>query len=266
VIQSAEQQDGRSGGSTAYLTVTGELRAPRIEGELAVSTGRINLDPLLANTGGGGYSTKPTEFATSATPAPAVPTEGQTPGFAGITARSTPHGADDLVVKSDNLQTASSPIGLGAMNVTLGGDLRATKAPNQQLRLAGRVNAVRGTYQFQGRSSRFSVTASFASTAIRLDQLNPALDLKTQRIIQGVETKCRYSRHAEQPRIELTSVRRSSAVTSCPLIVFNQPVNQLGEGQQISLNQRAEQPLADLLPMVSARRRAVGRRLNLKFS
>jgi len=75
------------------LTVTGELRAPRSEGELAVSTGRINLDPLLANTGGGGYSTKPTEFATSATPAPAVPTEGQTPGFAGIQLDSTPHGA-----------------------------------------------------------------------------------------------------------------------------------------------------------------------------
>ncbi|MEP7304912.1 MAG: translocation/assembly module TamB domain-containing protein [Acidobacteriota bacterium] len=227
------------------LTVTGELRAPRIEGELAVSTGRINLDPLLATTGGGGYSTKPTEFETPApttpTTAAAAPTDDQTPGVAGIRLDVRITAPNALVVKSDNLQTAASPIGLGALNITLGADLRATKAPNQQVRVAGTVNAVRGSYQFQGRQFTILRDGLVRFNGDPIDQMNPSLDLKTQRIIQGVEANADIRGTLQKPRIELTSVPPLERGDILSLIVFNQPVNQLGEGQQISLNQRAEQ-------------------------
>ena len=62
---------------------------------------------------------------------------------------------NDLVVKASSLQTPGSPIGLGALNVTLGGDLRAVKEPLDAVRLVGAVNTVRGTYDFQGR--RFEI-------------------------------------------------------------------------------------------------------------
>ena len=38
------------------LQVAGELRAPHIEGELGVSTGTINLDPLRASARDGAYA------------------------------------------------------------------------------------------------------------------------------------------------------------------------------------------------------------------
>lgn len=117
---------------------------------------------------------------------------------------------DDLVVKSDDLQTSSSPIGLGAVNVTLGGDLRATKASNQTLRLTGTVNAVRGSYQFQGRQFTILRDGLVRFDGDPIDQLNPTLDVKTQRIILGVQANADIRGTLQRPRIQLTSVPRSS--------------------------------------------------------
>ena len=46
------------------LQIAGQLNAPRIEGELGVSTGVVNLDPILAQVGTSAYATKATEFET----------------------------------------------------------------------------------------------------------------------------------------------------------------------------------------------------------
>ena len=62
---------------------------------------------------------------------------------------------DDLVVKASDLRAPGAPVSLGALNLTLGGDLRATKAAGQAFALVGAVNTVRGTYDFQGR--RFEI-------------------------------------------------------------------------------------------------------------
>src|SRR5262249_51660832 len=48
------------------MQLTGDLSAPRIEGALGVSTGRVNLDPILAKTGMSAYATQATEFKTGA--------------------------------------------------------------------------------------------------------------------------------------------------------------------------------------------------------
>src|SRR6185436_6719277 len=58
---------------------------------------------------------------------------------------------DDLVVRASDISATGSPVGLGAINVTLGGDMRATKEPGQQIALVGAINTVRGNYDFQGR-------------------------------------------------------------------------------------------------------------------
>src|SRR5206468_8961030 len=123
-----------------------------VEGELGISTGTINLDPILAQVGTSAYATKPTEYATTADQ------QGQTQAPTGFSAlRMNVHVTvpDDLVVKASELKTPDAPIGLGAMNVTLGGDIRATKNPGGAIRLVGSVNTVRGWYDFQGR--RFEI-------------------------------------------------------------------------------------------------------------
>jgi translocation and assembly module TamB len=72
-----------------------------------------------------------------------------------------------------------------------------------------------------------------------LDTLEPTLDIRARRIIEGVEAHVNVRGTLKNPRLELTSVPPLEQADILALIVFNQPVNQLGEGQQVSLAQRA---------------------------
>ena len=92
-------------------------------------------------------------------------------------------------IKASDLRTPGAPIGLGALNVTLGGDLRATKAPGEQIVLVGAVNTVRGTYDFQGRRFEILRDGTVRFDGEPLNELNPILDIRTQRLIQGVEAR-----------------------------------------------------------------------------
>src|SRR5204862_837743 len=131
-----------------------------------------------------------------------------------------------------------APIGLGAVNVTLGGDLRATKSSGSGIRLIGAVNTVRGYYDFQGR--RFDILRDGTVRFEGFEELNPSLDIRTRRIIQGVEARVNVRGTLKSPEIELSSTPPLEQADILALIVFNQPLNTLGEGQQISLAQRAE--------------------------
>jgi len=145
---------------------------------------------------------------------------------------------DDLVIKGSDLKTPDAPIGLGAMNLTLGGDVRATKDPGGSIRLVGAVNTVRGWYDFQGR--RFDILRDGTVQFVGLEDLNPTLNIRTQRIIQGVEAHVNVTGTLRNPQIELSSVPPLEQADILSLIVFNQPINQVSETQQISLAQRAE--------------------------
>ena len=59
-------------------------------------------------------------------------------------------------------------------------------------------------------------------------------------MIQGVEARVNVRGTVKQPEIELSSVPPLEQADILALIVFNQPINQLGEGQQISLATRAQ--------------------------
>src|SRR5204863_7483764 len=144
---------------------------------------------------------------------------------------------DDLVIKGSDLRTPDAPIGLGAMNLTLGGDVRALKDPGGSVRFVGTVNTVRGWYEFQGR--RFDILRDGTVQFVGLEEINPNLDIRTQRIIQGVEAHVNIHGTLQKPEIELTSVPPLEQADILSLIVFNQPINRVSEGQQISLAQRA---------------------------
>ena len=222
------------------LRIADELSAPRVEGELGLSTGRIDLDQILAQVGESAYATKETEFATKA-PADNV-TQGQiSPAPSAFDALqmyvhlTVPN---DLVIKASDLQAPGSPISLGSLNLTLGGDLYASKVPWDQVRLIGVVNTVRGNYDFQGR--RFTILRDGTVRFQGLDDLDPALDLRTERVIQAVTANVNVRGTLKKPEVVLSSVPPLEEADILALIVFNQPLNQLGEGQQISLAQRAQ--------------------------
>jgi autotransporter translocation and assembly factor TamB len=221
------------------LEIAGELRSPRIEGDLGISTGQVTLDEVLALASDSAYATQQTEYLTKPADAAAPPAARSPLDALKMDVRLTV--PDDLVVKASELRAPGAPIALGAINVTLGGDLRATKAPGQQIVLVGSVNTVRGTYDFQGR--RFDIlrdgTVRFAGEP--LNEMDPILDIRTSRLIQGVVARVNVRGTMKQPDIVLSSTPPLEQADILSLIVFNQPINSLGEGQQISLAQRAQQ-------------------------
>jgi autotransporter translocation and assembly factor TamB len=219
------------------LEIGGELRAPQILGYLGVTSGNINLDRILALAGTSPYPTRQTEFETEEAEIAATPEPPQGVfGAARADVYVTVPGA--FVVRADSLQAPGSTVNLGALNVTLGGDLRAMKEPGGRVRLIGAVNTVRGSYDFQGR--RFEILRDGTIRFAGLDELNPLLDLRTRRIIQGVEARVNIRGTLRQPELELSSTPPLEEADILSLIVFNQPINQLGEGQQISLAARAQ--------------------------
>jgi autotransporter translocation and assembly factor TamB len=222
----------------ANIQIGGELRAPRIAGDAGISTGVVNLDNILALTSDSAYSTQQTEYLTPKTEPDAAPAQA-TP-FDALTADVRMTIPDDLVIKASELRAPGAPVSLGAINLTLGGDVRATKARGRQFALVGAVNTIRGTYDFQGR--RFEIlrdgTVRFAGEP--LSEMDPLLDLRTRRLIQGVEARVDVRGTLKNPDIVLSSTPPLEQADILALIVFNQPLNSLGEGQQVSLAQRAQ--------------------------
>jgi len=122
--------------------------------------------------------------------------------------------------------------------VTLGGNLYVGRTPYDQTRIWGTVNTIRGTYNFQGR--QFTILRDGTVRFEGLDDLDPELDIRTERIIQAVTANVNVRGRMKQPEIVLSSVPPLEQADILSLILFNQPINQLGTGQQISLAQRAQ--------------------------
>jgi translocation and assembly module TamB len=227
------------------LELGGELRAPRLDGDLGVTTGTVNIDTVLAAIGDSAYATTQTEYKEAAAQVPVLATAPQpfTLSMALEALAMNVHVTvpNDLIVKANDLSTPGSPLGLGAMNVTLGGDVRATKMAGDDLVLVGSINTVRGTYTFQGR--RFDIlrdgTIRFTGDSVR--DLDPLLDIRARRLIQAVEARVNIRGSLKQPEVVLESTPPLEQADILSLIVFNQPLNQLGEGQQVALSQRAAQ-------------------------
>ena len=266
------------------LRITGELRAPRVEGTLGVHTGTIDVGPRARvddeqrvrggaheargrGTGSGAAGRRPDRRA--ATPPPSeAPADAAATAPSAARARDRPRAAqgpavagkaeqapapsvfdaltldvrlsmpNNVVIKGTDLNpSGASPVGLGDVNVTIGGDVRATKKPGDTVRLVGLVNTVRGTYDFQGR--RFDIQRDGRIQFAGTPEINPMLDIVAQRVISGVEAQVHVRGTARKPELTLTSRPPLDEADILSLIIFNQPANSLGEGQQVSLAQRA---------------------------
>ena len=143
----------------------------------------------------------------------------------------------NLVIQGDDIQSPNAPVSLGDMNITVGGVLQIRKAPGETLRLVGDVNTVRGNYTFQGR--RFDITRDGRIGFSGGEQLDPLLNLEARREISGVETLIRVRGTMRNPELSFASNPPLEEADILALIIFNQPLNQLGEGQQVSLTERA---------------------------
>jgi translocation and assembly module TamB len=135
------------------------------------------------------------------------------------------------------MHASFSRIGLGDMNITVGGDVRIRKSPGAEPDVVGTVTVVRGFYDFQGR--RFEVLRDSQIRFQGTRPIDPTLQVDAQRVISGVTAIVNIRGTARQPQVRLSSRPPLDEADVLSLIVFNQPINQLGEGERLNLAERA---------------------------
>jgi translocation and assembly module TamB len=143
---------------------------------------------------------------------------------------------DDLILRGRRLRPGGpTRAAIGDINITLGGDLDVRKDAGGPITLAGTVNTVRGTYQFQGR--QFDITRNGTLRFTGDADYDPVLDLTATRKIPdtGVEAKVRISGTLKNPELALSSTPPLEESDVLALIVFNRPINELGTGERSSL-------------------------------
>jgi translocation and assembly module TamB len=257
-----DNEIGDVGVATA-LTVTGELRRPKIAGRVRLETGRIEVDRLLQlfynpyateaipevvsaerTVEGGGSAQEATEGALKRAQTAAVtggekPAEAPVPEtgiFAAMAMDVRLQVPDNLVIRGKDLRPGG-PTGaaLGDMNATVGGEIEVRKNPGAPVTLLGTVSPVRGTYEFQGR--RFDLVRGGQVRFIGESKINPLLDVSATRTIPntGVEARVRVTGTLTAPELTLTSTPPLEESDILALIVFNRPVNELGTGERSSL-------------------------------
>ncbi len=226
------------------VRVTGEVAKPMVTGEIVTRPGRLEVDQILEQ-----LSRKPlfapkrpsrTETATPVAGEQPVAAAGDNPQvgiYDAATIDVRLRLPDDLLLRGRDMHASFSRIGLGDMNITVGGELQIRKAPAGQPDVIGTVTVVRGFYDFQGR--RFEVLRDSQIRFQGTRPIDPALQVDAQRIISGVTAIVNIRGTARQPQVQLSSQPPLDEADVLSLIVFNQPINQLGEGERLNLAERA---------------------------
>jgi hypothetical protein len=248
----------------AALKVTGEIRRPRVVGDVRLDAARVEVDRVLElfyspyavqalpevvsaerKIEGSGSAEDATRAALSIAQQPGAPAasgaevEAPAPQASAI----DPVALDIHVIIPDNLVLRGQDIrpagptgtALGNLNITVGGDLRIRKDPGGKIAPVGTIQTVRGTYEFQGR--RFDLVRGGTLRFVGSPNINPNLDLTATRTIPdtGVEARIHVTGTAQSPQLELTSNPPLEESDILALIVFNRQVNELGTGERSSL-------------------------------
>jgi autotransporter translocation and assembly factor TamB len=232
------------------VRITGEVAKPIVTGEIVTRPARLEVDQILEQLSRNPYATE----ATVATITEGVRVEGQgeiTPSASPLALSDNPDVGiydtatidvrlrlpDDLLLRGRDMHASFSRVGLGDMNITVGGELQIRKAPAGQPDLVGTVTVVRGFYDFQGR--RFEVLRDSQIRFQGTRPIDPALQVNAQRIISGVTAIVNIRGTARHPQVNLSSQPPLDEADVLSLIVFNQPINQLGEGERLNIAERA---------------------------
>ena len=144
---------------------------------------------------------------------------------------------NDLVLRGENVRTTSGGMSIGNLNLTIGGDIKATKAAGARPLVVGSIRTVRGFYEFQGR--RFDLQRDGTVSFKGPDPTDPTLDVTGIRDISGIEARVHVHGTAQHPALDISSNPPLDEADVLSLIVFNRPVNELGEGERTSVAQTA---------------------------
>lgn len=140
---------------------------------------------------------------------------------------------DDMVLRGSRLRPAKDSWSLGDLNVTVGGELQATRAAGGEPQLRGDITTIRGTYSFEGR--RFEIQRGGRIRFRGEAPPDPTFDIRGVRVIQGVEARVDIRGSLSAPTLQLGSNVPLDDADVLSMIIFNRPVNQLGDTQRADL-------------------------------
>ena len=246
------------------LKITGELTRPKLEGDIRVTAGRLELDRILrlfydpyrvealpevvsaasaVETAGSAEEATRQALARAgkgAAPAGAeAPVEAPPPPaslFENVALDLHVRIPDNLVARGRKLRPGGpTRASIGDLNITLGGDLNIRKDAGGPITLAGTVNTVRGTYKFQDRQFDLARNGTLRFTGD--SEFNPIIDVTATRKIPdtGVEARVRITGTLQKPEIALSSTPPLEESDVLALILFNRPINELGTTERASL-------------------------------
>jgi autotransporter translocation and assembly factor TamB len=233
------------------LQLRGRFEQPSVIGDVTIATGELRVDEILGRTIFQPYATQQTEFGPVDAAEAINPWDRLALDFA-------LHIPDSLRFTGNNVQvTSGTPVGIGDINIRVGGDLYFYKGAGGALSLTGSLDDVAGSYSFQGR--RFTVDEAASSINFRGD-LNPEVYVAVTREISGIQTRVSIAGPLNKPELQLTSTPPLDPTDILSLIVFNVAPNQLSAAQQQELVVRAGTLAAGFLaaPMLSAIQQEIG--------
>jgi len=243
-----------------HLKLTGEVRKPRLEGEVRMDQARLEIDKILLMFASP-YSEealpevvtaqettvtdKGADEATRDAFAKGRQLNTQVADKLNATAPETPAPQagpipDNMVVRGDDLRPGgATAMQIGNVNATVGADLRIQKNSNGPITIRGTADTVRGFYEFQGR--RFELVRGGTMQFLGLSEINPNLDVSATRLIPntGVTANIHVTGTLRAPELSLSSEPPLDEADILSLIVFNRSVNELGTGERASLAETA---------------------------
>ncbi len=277
----------------SHLKLTGDLRKPRLEGEVRTDSARLEIDRILllftspyaqealpdvvsaqetttsakgANEATSDALARGREISADQAPqrnASAADMPAPKTGLFSALALDVRFVApDNLVLRGSDLRPGGATASqVGNVNATVGTDLRIRKQPDGPVTLLGTAKTVRGFYEFQGR--RFTIQRDGQVQFRGLPDLNPDIDISAERLIPntGVTARVHITGSARAPQVALSSDPPLDEADILSLIVFNRSVNELGSGERASLAETAGGIASGFV--ASALGRSIGRALDV---
>ena len=241
---------------TSLLALEGTLAAPKLIGNVEVEAGRVEVDRVFDMLGGNAYALSPqgalppegttvltrTEEAleqsaeaearaAEADAAAEAADQPETPIFDRLQMDLHVLVPNNLVVRGSDIRPSGpASAAVGDINVTVGGDVRMRKPAGGDTAITGVVNTVRGTYDFQGR--RFEVERDGVIRFLGTTDLNPLIDISATREISGVVARVHLRGTLREPTLTLTSDPPLDEADILSLVIFNRPINQIGNEER----------------------------------
>jgi len=242
---------------TSLLALTGTIARPRLIGTIELEAARVEVDRVFDMLDTNVYALTPQQglpaegttvrtreqeaiqqaAAAEAKQAQAAAVETaaghtpRTPLFDRLDMALRVIVPNNLVLRGNDIRPSGpESLAVGDLNVTVGGDVDLRKAPGADTRITGVVNTVRGTYDFQGR--RFEVEREGVIRFLGSADINPLIDISATRDISGVLARVTLRGTLREPTLTLTSDPPLDEADILSLIVFNRPINQVGNEER----------------------------------